>query len=214
MLKKIMLPVVLFFMLMSTCVVVKAAEVEDGGITYYTDVNEKLVELGYPELDTYDSSKLYMSFSVPGNVYVYEFVPKEDFYVYHHVTSSLRYLYFKSYDSFVCYELTNNDSAYSWVVHEALSSEAKYYTSSVYNMLYSDFDVYADSDKTSIFFHQTPHPTPLVLGMEEVVLAEMIQPEAVLKEVIAILPMILACLVGYLALRKALAALQAILYQA
>ena len=214
MLKKIMLPVVLFFMLLSTCVVVKAMEVEDGSVYLYEDVCEKISEMGLPEYINYDSEKYYILCRIANQSEVYmlvEFVPNDlnNIYAY---KGNYDWIYFNDASSCTLYVTVNNSGVFcEWTVPSYTHVEV-YGHSSQY-VYYSDVDIYYE-DKTTLFFQETPHPIPLVLGMEEAVLAEMIQPEAVLKEVIAILPMILACLVGYLALRKALAALQAILYQA
>lgn len=72
---------------------------------------------------------------------------------------------------------------------------------------YSSHDIFY-SDGT-LFFPQLLPPSPILVKVVSVTEAE-----KVLDQVIAILPICLVCLVGYLALRKALAVLQSLLHQA
>lgn len=73
-------------------------------------------------------------------------------------------------------------------------------------LIYSNYDIY-NEDGTELFF-QVPQP---VLGMEKETLAQVVAQENPLKEILTILPMVIPCWVGFVALRKALRLLATIL---
>lgn len=71
--------------------------------------------------------------------------------------------------------------------------------------VYSDIDIY-DSEG-NIFFPVPPGP----LGMPEGILTQILTQENPLMEILKLLPMAIPCLVGFVALRKALRTLETIL---
>ena len=79
-----------------------------------------------------------------------------------------------------------------------------------YDLIWANQTIYTDSTRENPFF-QLP-PTVEAPTLAGVITAETLA--GALKEVVAILPTGLVCLVGYLTLRKALKVLQTVLYQA
>ena len=80
------------------------------------------------------------------------------------------------------------------------------YSSNASNLFWSNHDIY-NEDGTELFF-QLPQP---VLGMEKEILAQVVTQENPLTEILTLLPMVIPCLVGFVALRKALRTLETIL---
>ena len=75
------------------------------------------------------------------------------------------------------------------------------------NVKYYGADIYTDINKTNFFF-QKPEETELVQMMKQVEMKE------VMKEIVGILPLILAVMVLYLGLRKGLQVLSKVLHKA
>lgn len=187
--------------------VAKAEEVET-----YVDVNEKLVELGYPEFTNIDKSKDYVLFISSNEPRLYELESTESSYVmYDDSDNYLTYVRFRGYSTYFCY--VNSDSN-GWVVHPYLSNGGDYYDSGMITLKYSDIDIYSDHEKTLVFFPVTPHPEPLILGMKENQLGQILEQTNPLQEILLMIPIAVVCLAGYVGLRKGLALLVQLLHQA
>ena len=76
-------------------------------------------------------------------------------------------------------------------------------------LVYSNYEVF---NGDTLFMPKMSFPRPqIILGMEKTVLSQVVAQENPLKEILTILPMVIPCWVGFVALRKALRLLATIL---
>lgn len=102
------------------------------------------------------------------------------------------------------YDLTDEQ----WVYNTGSTNDVVIRTAN-YDLVWTNSPIYTDSTRTEIFFPQTPPKSPtLVEIMEKAGMT------GVMTEVVRMIPVGLACLIGYLALRKALAIFRRILQTA
>lgn len=204
------------FVLVVSLVLPGAGSVYAAEVSQIDNLNSWLVSNGYPELDfeETDDNVNYYYYMIRNTVnYDYTYI-----YTFSMDSSISFSAYYKPYDFIYLYvdenltyeKITRNlyhldDSSYVL----AASGNGTLNCVSGYEVIYSNFDIYTDTTFDQFFFQQTP--VAQVLGLPEVTLTQILTQENPLKEILILLPMAIPCLVGYVALRKALATLVTLL---
>lgn len=194
--KKSIFIITLVFTLLLSC--------SGGGLVAYADdyydISLYVTELGTFDYDLPENSYQILFYYDDVNYGGYYFLVFNDYVSYIDVSSSTGEYILKH---------PNDTSSYFkyWLIDGVWTLQSSFGNGSCCTTITaSNFDIYYGNE---LFFLQTPRP--LVLGMEEKMLVQVITQENPLKEVLILLPMVMVCLVGYVALRKALRTLETIL---
>lgn len=222
-LKRLIILVLAVVMVVGGAVNVYAADVEDGGVYLYADVNEKIAELGIIDFPYYDSSKKYVLFRAPNNgsstvIYLVSFSASDNTYAYITNEGNNERIEFVNADSLEVYYIrpwTTISSYNVWALQSVYSGGTYapvYDINTTTDYYYSDINIYSDSEKTSFFFQSTLLPTPLVLGMEAENLTQMILPT--MNPVVGLISLVVCSVVLLIGLRKGLSLLWTALHKA